>query len=187
MMNKHVTERVAYLAVSLDGKIARNDGAVDWLEPYPGEAFGYEEFYESVDLILMGRKTYEWFLQHGSWPYSEKSVWVYSGHPLEALPEGVTVWSGPLQSMAEGLLHQFPEQKVWISGGAQLVQGLLRERVITHLELYVIPLLLGEGISLFGTDLPETKLDLQEAKAVGQGVVKLRYAVMPLNSEAQKY
>ncbi len=180
MMNAHVTERVAYLAMSLDGKIARSNGSVDWLDSYPGEAFGYEHFYESVDLILMGRKTYDWTLEFGAWPYSEKSVWVYSSHPLEAPPAGVTVWSGSLGNMAEQLLHQPPEQKVWICGGAQLVQGLLRESVITHLELYVIPVILGEGICLFGADLPETKLDLQEAKAFGQGVVKLRYAVTPV-------
>jgi dihydrofolate reductase len=185
MMNKPATERVAYLAMSLDGKIARRDGSVDWLDPYPGEAFGYEHFYESVDLILMGRKTYEWILQNGTWPYSNKSVWVYSSHPLEAPPEDVILWNDSLQKMAKQLLLQPPQQKVWICGGAQLVQGLLRERAVTHLELYVIPLLLGEGLSLFGMDLPETRLDLQEVKAVGHGVVKLRYAVSPRSLESQ--
>ena len=78
-----------FLATSLDGSIARSDGSIDWLEPFNGHEHGYTAFMDSVDALVMGRKTFETVLGFGAWPYGTKPVVVLSSRPHDlAAPAG---------------------------------------------------------------------------------------------------
>src|SRR4249920_171374 len=94
-----------FVGVSLDGFIARPDGSFDFLPQDGGEPHGYEEFFSSIDALLMGRKTYETALSFGAWPYGDKPVFVLSTHPLAPAPVGAIVerMSGDPRDIAERL------------------------------------------------------------------------------------
>ena len=80
-----------FIGTSLDGYIARTDGALDFLPPGGGEPHGYAEFMATVDALVIGRKTYETVLDFDEWPYGAKSVFVLSTHALASAPAGAIV------------------------------------------------------------------------------------------------
>jgi dihydrofolate reductase len=139
-----------FIATSLDGFIARADGALDWLPPGGGEPHGYEEFMATVDALVIGRKTFETVLTFDSWPYGEKPVFVLSTRPLAPAPVGAVVecMSGApaeivSQLAARGIRH------VYVDGGIT-IQRFLEAGLIQRLIITRIPVILGSGIPLFG-------------------------------------
>jgi dihydrofolate reductase len=119
-----------FVGTSLDGFIARSDGALDFLPEGGGEPHGYDEFMATVDALVIGRKTYETVLAFDAWPYGDKSVFVLSTRPLAAAPPGARVerLSGSsaevhAQLAARGLQH------VYVDGGIT-IQGFLRAGLI---------------------------------------------------------
>ena len=143
---------VLYISISLDGYIADINGGVDWLggenAGYQGD-YGFSAFFETVEAILMGGRTYRQVRRELSpdvWPYQGKQVYVLT-HQAEAdAPEGVRFISGP----SAQLLRQLREQTtgtVWVCGGADVVGQCLPE--IEEFHLTVMPVLLGDGIPLF--------------------------------------
>ncbi len=141
----------AFIATSLEGYIARPDGALDWLPQDGGEPHGYEEFMATVDGLVIGRKTFETVMGFDAWPYGKKPVVVLSStlKDLE-VPEGAVceVMSGTPRTIAarlekRGLKH------LYVDGGVTVTRflgaGVLQRLVITR-----IPVLLGKGIPLFG-------------------------------------
>lgn len=164
-----------HIAVSLDGKIARPDGSVDdWLvQDYPPEGLGFEEFYASVDAILMGRGTYDAVAGY-DWPYGEKQVTVMTSRPIADLPAGVRCRSGDLgQVVAE--LEAEGHGKVWVEGGAQVIRDMIALGKLDILEMAVIPIVLGDGVPLFPPGTPELKLDLEFARPWRMGAVHVKY------------
>lgn len=172
-----------YIATSLDGYIARNDGTLDWLDEANaavpvGEDCGFQSFMDSVDTLIMGRKTFEQVLSFGQWPYAEKPVIVLSGS-LKSLPsivpDTVTLSSEQPCSLLERLSSENIEH-VYIDGGTT-VQRFLSEGLIDEITLTVIPILLGAGISLFGSLEKDIKLTHQRTQAFEFGFVQTTYAV----------
>jgi dihydrofolate reductase len=172
-----------YIATSLDGFIAREDGDLDWL---PGvdtgsheEDYGYEAFMSTVDALVMGRGTYEKVLTFGSWPYGTKRVVVLSGGPLEfppAVPPSVEAMSGsPAEVMsrlsADGAKH------LYIDGG-KTIQRFLSDGLIDRLILTRIPVLLGSGIPLFGRLTRDIKLRHVATRSYSSGLVQSEYEVV---------
>ncbi|MFC4994160.1 dihydrofolate reductase family protein [Rubritalea tangerina] len=142
-----------YIAASLDGYIATEDGGVEWLDCVPnpeGSDLGFAAFMERVDALLMGRNTFEKVVSFGVWPY-EKPVFVLSAS-LKQVPEGyegkVDLVSGALAEVI-GKLEGKGFKKLYVDGG-KLIQSLLREDRVDRLIVSRIPVLLGSGISLFG-------------------------------------
>jgi len=166
----------AYLAVSLDGRIARPDGGVaDWLAAdYPPDGFGYAAFFASVDAILMGRGSYEALWAMGDWPYAGKRTLVVTSRPLPGAPAGVESVSGGLARAADALEGD-RHRHVWVFGGGQIVRGMIALGRLDRLELAVIPVILGEGISLFPPGTPETRLELEACTPRLKGAVHLVY------------
>ncbi len=171
-----MTEIILYIAASLDGYIASPDGGVDWLSAVEveGEDYGYEEFYESVDALLMGSKTYEQVLGFGEWPYTGKPCWVCTSRRLEqALPEVAFTASEPTRTLSE--LETRGLDRVWLVGGGRLAASFAKDKLISEYVISVAPILLGAGIPLFPSPSQKTDLVLSEAKPYPSGLVQLTY------------
>lgn len=140
-----------FVGTSVDGFIARPDGALDWL-PDDAEEHGYEAFMASVDVLVIGRNTYDTILGFGTWPYGAKPVVVLSHRPLPSpLPAGAHVESlaaSPAEVVA--LLEARGFRHAYVDGGI-VVQQFLQAGLIQTLTITRIPRLLGSGIPLFGT------------------------------------
>ncbi len=161
-----------FIATSLDGFIARQDGRIDWLDAFHDEEHGYGAFFASIDTLVIGRGTYETVLGFPAWPYGDKRVIVCTSRPASPA-HGEELWSGPVRALAERLDGE-GAQRVYLDGG-ELIRGFLREGLVDELTVDVVPLILGAGRPLFGGDLPELPLSLLEAKSFPSGLVQLRY------------
>ena len=172
-----------YIATSLDGFIARKDGGMDWLDEAnatvpKGEDLGFQAFIDSVDALVMGRKTYEMVLSFGLWPYGERPVIVLSHSPFSfppGVPGSVSHSSGPLPDLlarlsADGAKH------VYVDGGTT-IQGFLAEGLVDEITITVIPVILGSGIPLFGSLERDIHLTHVRTIAYDFGMVQSTYAV----------
>jgi len=170
-------ETVVYVAVSLDGFIARKDGSVDWLpDPPEGEDFGWAEFFGSVDAIVMGRATFEVVLNFGVWHYGDTPVTVVS-RTMTGIPKHLEAKAELSQLAPEPLLQQLAargHRRVYVDGG-RVVQSFLAEDRIDELVLTTVPMLLGEGIPLFGALKASLTWDLVSSETLSGGLVQSRY------------
>jgi dihydrofolate reductase len=163
-----------HVAMSLDGKIARADGSFDWLAPYPPQEFGIEAFTASLDVIVMGRATYEIERRMGEWPHAGKPTIVVTSRPLVEPPPQVEARSGNLLAVAEELEGRGC-RKVGIEGGGQLIRGLIEIGRVDVLEMAIIPLVLGDGIPLFPPGTPEWPLRLAKCEQKSRGALHVVY------------
>jgi len=173
-----------YIATSLDGFIARRDGALDWLDEAnttvpDGEDCGFSAFIDSVDVLIMGRKTYEKVLSFGlAWPYGRTPVVVLSHNPIafpSNVPDTVTHSSEPARDLVERLYDAGIEH-VYVDGGST-IQGFLSEGLIDEITLTVIPVILGDGIPLFGSVERDIKLTHIRTTTYDFGFVQTTYTV----------
>lgn len=169
---------VLYLAMSVDGYIADEQGGVDRLGgdgSQPDAPGSYPAFYETVDAIVMGWSTYHQIvtqLSPNSWPYEGRPCYVVT-HRQEADREGICFWNGELTALTNKLKAECTGN-VWICGGASVAGQLLKEGRIDRLWLSVIPVVLGKGIHLF-PELPHP-LPLKLVKTQQyNGIVDLVY------------
>jgi dihydrofolate reductase len=168
-----------FVGTSLDGFIARRNGDYDFLPANGGEPHGYDEFIASVDTILIGRKTFEVVLKLPSWPYGDKRVVVLSHRPLDlsGITGRVEQMSGePVQIAQE--LAATGSKHVYVDGGIT-VQEFLRAGHVHHLTVTRVPVLIGEGIPLFGSVPRDIKLHHIGTHQYKSGLVKSEYEVMP--------
>jgi dihydrofolate reductase len=171
-----MTNIVYYVATSLDAYIATSDSGIKWLSAYEmeGEDYGYQDFYESVDTLVIGSRTYEQILNLGAWPYPEKPCWVLSRRQLTVEQPEVTPTSlSPQEIVSE--LRGRGLKRVWLVGGGQLATSFRRQGLIDEYIVSVMPIILGSGISLFGTTEYRENLDLVECKSYPSGCVQLHY------------
>lgn len=171
-----------YIATSVDGFIARIDGGIDWLtsgEPAPaGEDYGYKEFFDSVDTLIIGRMSFEKVLTFGEWPYAGKRVVVLSSGTPEipkALKDDVRIMSGSPTAIVQELEEQ-ETRHVYVDGGVA-IQGFLRAGLIDEMTITRIPVLIGEGIPLFGALPGDIRLRHIGTRAYSNGLVQTRYEV----------
>jgi dihydrofolate reductase len=165
-----------YIATSLDGFIARSNGGIDWLSivERPGEDYGFKDFFDSVDTMVMGRKTYETALGFDAWHYAGKRVVVLT-HSPQAPRHGEEFFSGDLTELVERLGAERSE-RVYVDGGAVIAQ-FLGAQLIDDVTLSVIPILLGEGVPLAPRVGHDVRLQLAEHRAFESGLVQLTYRV----------
>jgi len=169
-----------YIATSLDGFIAREDGSIDWLTEYennPETDYGYSEFYASIGTVFMGRKTYEQVLGFGEWPYEEKKVYVFT-RQKEPLPreKNVEFVSGDIARFVRQL-RENTDQDIWLVGGSQLIKVFLKENLVQDLIVFVVPIILGSGIPLFDHIGREIKLKSGRVEKYKNGMVRVEYKV----------
>ena len=168
-------EIIYYVAASIDGYIATPDGGVDWLAPFEGglEDYGYSAFYDSVDAILLGSRTYEQVLTFGDWPYPGKPSWVFSAREFPVEPEVTFTHASPVEIAAD--LDAPGTRRAWLVGGAALASSFRNVGLITEYIISVMPVVLGGGIPLFAKPGPREKLTLVSEMRYEDGVVQLTY------------
>ena len=168
-----------FIGTSVDGFIARTDGALDFLPHGGGEPHGYDEFITSVDTIVIGRGTFETVLAFPDWPYGKKRVVALSSRPLDlskvrggrveqmnGTPEEITA-----RLEATGTHHAY------VDGGIT-VQRFLRAGLIQRLIITRVPVLIGSGIPLFGALPRDVRLRHVETRSYASGLVKTEYEVI---------
>ncbi len=167
---------------SLDGFIARKDNSVSWLDanggPYEaGISISKEEaatFVKAIDCYVLGSRTYEHALELG-WPYGDTPTVVVTGRELSPARESVEFYSGDLKTLVHvKLARRF--RNIWLVGGALLCQRFLELGLVDEIRLTIAPVLLGDGLRLFGGFLTEERLDLKNVTAYKNGFVELSYA-----------
>lgn len=169
-----------FIAASLDGFIARPDGDVEWLgEVEPGgEDFGYYAFIETVDYLVMGRNTFDKVLTFGEWPYEGRNVMVLSSRELvipDDLKDSVETMSGtPNEVVAQ--LESRGAKHLYVDGG-KTVQAFLNAGLIQRMIITRIPVLLGEGIPLFGSVPQDIRFDHVRTQSFEGGNVQTEYVV----------
>lgn len=166
-----------FVGASIDGFIARPNGALDWL-PSNAEPHGYEEFIASVDTIVIGRKTFETVMTFDAWPYEQKRVVVLSSRPLdlsEALARGGVVeqMGGSPAEICSSLAAR-GAQHLYVDGGIT-IQRFLRAGLIARLVITRIPVLIGEGIPLFGSLAQDVGLRHVATRSYPSGLVQSEY------------
>ncbi|MBA9078242.1 MULTISPECIES: dihydrofolate reductase family protein [Rufibacter] len=155
---------VLYIAMSLDGYIAKEDDNLDFLSlvERPGEDFGYADFQHTVDTLIWGRRTYEKVLTFGDTQYLHKDKNVYVLSRSKTGREGhVQFYGGNLKELIATLKQQ-PGKDIYCDGGGEIVAALLQEDLIDRLIVSIIPHLLGSGIRLFRDGRPEQHLSLKK-------------------------
>ncbi|HEV2388944.1 MAG TPA: dihydrofolate reductase family protein [Candidatus Acidoferrales bacterium] len=172
---------IVYIAVSADGYIARPDGDVGWLDrPRPKGNYGMDQFFQSIDAILWGRKTYEKGLEMGMKPsgFGPKiKNYVFSRRPPKSSLQGFEFVSEPIKSFARRLRAQ-PGKHIWMMGGAGIIGSFLDADEIDEFSIHVIPVLIGEGIPLVQPGRRSVPLKLRSTKTFPDGVVQLNYRVL---------
>ena len=168
-----------YIATSADGFIADKDGGVEWLAhpdfTLEGEDFGYQAFMDSVDALLIGRNTFEQVLTFGDWPYT-KPVYVATSREL-SISENLTgkvfkVSGTPAEILAELQWHEI--YSIYVDGGIT-IQQFLKDELLDRIIITRIPVLLGEGISLFGPVKKHIPLKTASSKSFPNGFVQVEY------------
>jgi len=169
---------VVYIATSLDGHIAKKDGSIDWLMevPNPGNSdYGFSEFMDRIDGIIMGRNTFETVVSFEEWPYNKK-VFVLS-KTLKSLPNGyqekAQIVCGEIKDIVESL-HKEGFINVYVDGG-KTIQCFLQEDLIDELIITRIPIILGSGIPLFTDIDQELKFKVVNTEVLNQNLVKSTY------------
>jgi dihydrofolate reductase len=163
-----------FIATSVDGFIAREDGTFDFLSlvEQPEEDYGFADFFASVDALVIGRNTYETALAFEEWPYAGKRCIVLTHRETPSL-HGEQFFAGAPAALVEQL-GLVGAQRLYVDGGA-VIRSFLADGLSDDVTLSIIPVLLGRGISLFGNEVPELKLALESSQAFASGLVQLRY------------
>lgn len=167
-----MTKILVYIASSLDGYIAREDGGVDWL-PESSDS-SYDAFYKSIDTVIMGKTTYDQVLTFGDYPYKDKKSFVFTRTSKDNDPN-VEFVSDVEKFVKDG----FPGagDNIWLVGGAKIIALFLNLGVVDEIITTIIPVLLGKGIPLFQNIEDERNLELVKTEKYGQ-LVDLHYKVL---------
>lgn len=171
-------QTVLYIAMSLDGYIADRNGGVEWLTGQDGGADAgdsYTEFTKEIDTVVMGWDTYHQVtteLAPGEWVYEDFTSYIFTHRELDSTEKIRFVKESPGELIRS--LKQQDGKDIWICGGADIVQQLMREDLIDRFHISVIPVILGDGIRLFGTMEKDVKLRLVKTESYN-GISELIY------------
>lgn len=174
-------ELSVFIATSLDGFIAREDGAIDWLERAnavvpEGEDCGYKAFFDTIDVLVMGRNTFELALTFPEWPYGDRRLIVTSRSPVtipDALAKSVSGTSASPKAIADQLAKG-GAKRAYVDGGVT-IQRFLNEGLIDDLTITRVPVLLGRGLPLFGPLAGDVELTHVSTKSWEFGFVQSVY------------
>jgi dihydrofolate reductase len=175
-----------FVGTSIDGFIARQNGEFDFLPADP-EPHGYDEFIASVDAIVMGRKTFETVLGFEAWPYGDKRVVVLSSRPVDltAARGGVVEQMGGPPAEIVSRLAASGVNHIYVDGGIT-IQRFLRAGLIDRLVITRVPVLIGDGIPLFGSLPHDVRLRHVATRQYPSGLVQSEYQVQADGSAVPK-
>ena len=173
-----------FVGTSVDGFIARRSGEYDFLAAGEREPHGYDEFIASVDALVIGRKTYETVLSFRDWPYGDRLVVVLSSRPLDFS----RVRGGRVEQMSGSPSEIYSQlaarrvKHVYVDGGIT-VQEFLRAGLIQRITITRVPVLIGDGIPLFGSLPHDVRLRHIATQTYPSGMVKTEYEVVSRQSD----
>jgi len=165
------------LGISLDGYIARPDGAVDFL--FMPKDYSMGPFFARVDTAIMGRKTYEVGLKMSGGTFSNYGMkcYVCSRSQAPGARPGVTFVNESPKSLVDRL-QKGPGKDIWLMGGGELARDFLKDDLVDELYIGIVPVLIGEGIPLFPAGFPQREFSLIENNTYSKGMIALRYERM---------
>lgn len=167
---------ILYIAMSLDGFIARPNDDLDWLNCVAkvGEDYGYQAFMDTIDTIIIGRRTFDKVLTLvEKYPHNNKITYVIT-HTTQPNKENIIFYTKSISD----LIHELKQKEgknIYCDGGAMLVQTLMRENLIDEMIISIIPILLGKGIRLFENNNITNHLKLIDTKYFDTGLVQVHY------------
>lgn len=168
---------VGYIAQSLDGFIADRDHKVGWLDAYNTINYGpfsYDAFIANIGTVVMGRKTFEFVANSfESWAYPDQRSIVITSPPLPDMFENVEAYNGSILELAKQLKSQ--SKNSWVVGGGQLQSAMIAQGLIDEIEIFVMPVLIGDGVPLWPGIKTQQTATLVDATALEAGVVHLKY------------
>ncbi len=167
-----------YVASSLDGYIARENGDVSWLDGLgiPMEETGYNEYFATVDGLVMGSNTYDVICKFGAWPYENKPTWVCTKGEIKPI-KGANLQKA---NSPEGTIKEANELKVnhlWLVGGGNIAGYFLKHNLLTNISLSQMPIVLGGGISLFGSLNDTKRIQLKDCKIISGKFLQMEYEI----------
>jgi dihydrofolate reductase len=167
---------ILYISASLDGYIAKPNDDLSFLSMVQeeGEDYGYQDFVNTVDTVILGRKTYDWVMaQVPEFPHADKNAFVITRQAKPSIGN-THFYSGNLKELVTRLKAE-EGKHIFIDGGAEIVNELLKDHLIDELIISVIPILVGNGTKLFKDGRPEQWLELVSTKQFKKGLVQLHY------------
>ncbi|MGG0657662.1 dihydrofolate reductase family protein [Rummeliibacillus pycnus] len=168
---------ILFIAMSLDGYIATEDESLEWLDNVEGEGdTGYSEFLETVDTILMGRKTYDWVMKNieGEFPYKNEECYVFTKSSIEDTEYVKFINKDVLSFTNE--LKKADGKNIWLVGGGELIHSFIKKKLIDEMIITVAPVIIGNGIPLFLNSEDQMNLSLIGTRKYNQ-FVSLHYKV----------
>ena len=172
-----------FIATSMDGFIAREEGGIDWLE-IPGaeiEDHGFAEMMASVDGLVMGRGTFEKVLEFGVWPYEKPVIILSRSLSQSDIPDHLKDKVDLSKLDPESLmtdLYKRGWKRAYVDGG-KIIQSFLSLGLIEDMVITRIPVLIGSGISLFGPLTSDIRLEHVKTDSYKSGLVSSKYRVKP--------
>jgi dihydrofolate reductase len=168
---------VLYIAMSLDGFIAGKNDDISWLFRYNDVDYGFKEFFSGIGAIIQGRRAYDIEMQNGWETPHPVPTFVLSHHFPERKPQREDVIF-TAESIEAVLIRakRLTTKDIWIEGGANVAQQFLDKRLIDEIILFVVPVILGDGIRLFGSTHVPIELSFRETRTFDKGLVQLVYA-----------
>lgn len=160
-----------FIASSLDSYIARPDGGIDWL--FSDGDYGYQAFYDSIDTVVMGRKTWDLARTFGEFPYPGKAAYVFSRSRDRTHPRAQFV-AEPVGAFMRTLRAQ-PGLDIWLVGGGELVREFLNTGLVDDFIVSIHPIVLGAGLPLFPAPCGETRLRHVQTVPYPSGLVQIHY------------
>lgn len=178
-----MSKRSVFIATSLDGFIAREDGGIDWLptpdtESEEGEDYGYNDFIKNIDALVMGRNSFELVLSFDEWYYGDMPVFVLTNRGVE-IPDKLSKTVSQLSGEPKEIVEKLAEKgyhNLYIDGG-KTIQGFLNAGLIEEITITTIPVLIGTGIPLFGPTNQDIPLKLVESHSFADQLIQTRYIV----------
>jgi dihydrofolate reductase len=183
-MSPSSTTVTLHVVSSLDGYIASEDNSIAWMDGpdntyEPGVSISEEDaanFLQTIDCYVMGSRTYEHALQLG-WPYGDTPVVVVTSRKLTSARNSVEFYSGDLAALVHEKLARC-DRNIWLVGGAILCQRFLELGLVDEIRLTIAPVLLGQGLRLFGPSRAEERWNLKDVTAYKNGFVELVYSAV---------
>ena len=164
---------ILFIASSLDGYIARENGDIDWLPE--NTASGYDEFYKTIDTVVMGKKTYDQVLTFGAYPYKDKKSYVFTRNNDQTKDKN-TKFVFDVNRFVKDVLSN-SGKNIWLVGGAEIISSFVNNGFVDEIVLSIIPVVLGKGIPLFKNIQKETKLELIKTTNYDK-LIELHYKVL---------
>lgn len=169
-----------YIAASIDGYIARSDGDLDWLTKYPINPetnYGHDDFYKSIDTVIMGGQTYRDILNMDFvWPYKDKTTYVVTRNSMGTKENIHFITENVIENIS--YLRNESGKDIWLVGGGKITAMLLNENMVDEMIITTIPVILGNGIALFPEQPKESQWELQSNISYKNGVVQAKYKIM---------